>query len=185
MTIPDHQRAHDTDLMKSMRMGVDECLLALRESYADLSDEEFRCFPLPDRHNIVTLVMHCLQQLDEYNGNLQFRRGDRLDYDDWHFTPREERFHLADVPSKRLPKPGDDFPSVTQVLALHDKIRAAMLYNMAMIPEEEFLTPLHLWPRLCDIFFRATYHTNAHVRQIWLLRGLMGHSTTWPEQHYA
>jgi hypothetical protein len=154
MTIPDHQFARDTDLLKSMRMGIDECLLALREAYADLTDADFWCYSLPDRHNIVTLVMHCLQQHDDFNGNLQYRRGNKGVYDDWHFTPREERFNLWGVPSERLPKPGDTFPSVATTLKLHDALRAAILDNMVLLPEEDFLAPHGKWPRLCDILLR-------------------------------
>ena len=75
MGIPSDRLARDMDLKKSMLMGIDECLIALKEAYSDLSDEEFRRFPLQNRNNIVTIVMHCLQQHDDFNRNLQYKRG--------------------------------------------------------------------------------------------------------------
>jgi len=38
-----------------------------------------------------------------------------------------------------------------------------------------------------DAYLRATFHTMAHVRQIWMLRGVMGLTDKegWPVQHWA
>ena len=37
-----------------------------RASNMDLSDEEFRRFPVEERNNIATVVMHILQQHDDF-----------------------------------------------------------------------------------------------------------------------
>jgi len=185
MPIPQERQARNMDLVKSMRMGIDECHIALKEAYGDLTDEEFWRYALPDRHNIATVVMHVLQQHDEFNGNLQYRRGVKARHE-WHFLRHEERFHLWGVAKEKLPKPGDAFPTVAEVARAHDEIHEALIRNMSEMSEEDFTASgVGKWPRLCDMFFRATYHANAHVRQIWFLRGVMGIQRRWPEQHYA
>ena len=60
MAIPENRMARNMDLKKSMLMGLDECLIALRESYFDLNDDAFRRFPVENHSNIATIVMHCL-----------------------------------------------------------------------------------------------------------------------------
>ena len=66
MSIPEHRRASNMDLKKSMLMGLDECHIALNKAYSNLSDEEFRRFPVEERNNIATVVMHILQQHDDF-----------------------------------------------------------------------------------------------------------------------
>ena len=185
MGVPDERMARDMDLRKSMLMGIDECHIALKESYCDLNDKQFRQFPVKKRNNIVSIVMHCLQQHDDFNGNLQYRRGMKAKYE-WHFLKHEERFKLWGVPEEKLPKPGDKFPTVAEVMMNHEEVHRNIIKNISELTEEDFTSSgVGPWPRLCDIFFRAIYHTNSHVRQIWLLRGIMKVTGKWPEQHYA
>jgi len=186
MAISEDCCARDMDLKKSMRFGLDECLVALRESYADLPDDAFHRFALEGHMNVATLVVHCLQQHDDFNGSLQYKRGIPGKLREWHFLEPEERFGLWGLPQDKLPKPGQAFPSVPDVLAVHDEVHRHLLDNVDALSEDDFVTtPAGRWPRLCDKFFRAIYHTNAHVRQIWFLRGRMGVDTGWPVQHYA
>jgi hypothetical protein len=185
MPIPEDRLARNMDLKKSMLMGIDECHIALRESYADLSDEAFRRFPLEHHNNIATIVMHCLQQHDDFNGNLQHKRGLKARHE-WHFLKHEERFGLWGLPEEKLPKPGDQFPSLAEAIRQHEEIHANIIRNISALSEEDFTSSgVGPWPRLCDIFFRAIYHTNSHIRQIWFLRGVMGIESAWPTQHYA
>ncbi len=185
MAVPESRRARDTNLKLAMFMDVDEVLIALREAYADLTNEQFQAYPVSGRHNIATLVVHCLQQADEFNGYLQRHRGIKVRYE-WQFMKHEIRFHLWEVPAELLPKPGDKFPSVKKVLGHLDEIHQAILVNMEALAEEDFVkTPVGQWPRLCDPFFRMSHHFNAHTRQIWLLRGHLGLVSPWPGQHYA
>lgn len=185
MSIPKERLARDMDLRKSMRMGLDECHIALKESYSDLDDETFRTFPLEEHNNIAAIVMHLLQQHDDFNGNLQYRLGRKARHE-WHFLEHEERFGLWGLPKEKLPKPGQTFPSVASTLETHNELHESLIKNIEEISEEEFVSgPVGQWPRLCDMFFRAIYHGNAHIRQIWFLRGTMGKTEGWPAQHYA
>ena len=185
MAIPESRMARNMDLKKSMLMGIDESLIALKESYCDLNDEEFRRFPLASHNNIVTIVMHCLQQHDDFNGNLQHKRGIKAKHE-WHFLKHEERFGLWGLPEEKLPKPGDEFPSVAEVIRHHDAIHTNIIKNISELSEEDFTSSgVGPWPRLCDMFFRAVYHANSHIRQIWLLKGILKIDGSWPTQHYA
>jgi len=185
MAIQEDRLAKDMDLKKSMRMGLDECHIALKESYADLDDETFWTFPLEDHNNIATIVMHVLQQHDDFNGNLQRRLGREATHK-WHFLEHEERFGLWGLPKEKLPKPGQTFPTVAGTLEIHNELHENLIRNIEETSEEEFVSgPVGKWPKLCDMFFRALYHGNAHVRQIWFLRGIMGKTKGWPTQHYA
>jgi hypothetical protein len=50
------------------------------------------------------------------------------------------------------------------------------------------LPPEWPWPgNRGDFLKRTIFHTMAHVRQIWLLRGALGltDGKSWPQQHYA
>ena len=173
------------DLKKAMLMGLDECHIALREAYSGLSDDEFWRFPLEGHNNIVTLAMHVLQQQDGFNGILQQKRGIKARFD-WHFMKHEERFELWGLPKEKLPKPGDSFPTVAEVSKIHDELHKNIIANIEAFAEKDFISEgVGQWPRLCDPFFRAVYHANAHIRQVWFLRGVMNVQTTWPVQHYA
>jgi hypothetical protein len=178
--------AKGVTLHKSMLMGMDECLIALGESLGGLTDEQFQRFALTDHMNIATLAMHCLQQVDQFNAELQQRRGIRGPMREWHFMMPEERFGLWGLPREKLPKAGQAFPPVAEVVRLHQVLHQRVIENMQAMSEEQFVSrgvQPH-WPRLSDLFFRATYHINSHIRQIWFLRGVMGVQTVWPVQHY-
>ncbi len=186
MSIPENRLARNMDLKKAMMMGLDEAHVALKEAYHDLTDEQFRAFSFEGRSNIATYVIHVLQQLDDFNGNLQYRRGIKGPVRDWHFFDWEERFNLWGLPDEKMPKPGDRFPTVKEVQAIHEQLYEAIMGNMDAMSEEEFMScGVGPFPRLCDMYFRHIFHTNSHVRQIWFLRGLMGISTRFPEQHFA
>jgi len=51
MSIPEERTARGMNLIKAMRYGLDECLIALGESYSDLADEDFWRCPESGRHN--------------------------------------------------------------------------------------------------------------------------------------
>jgi hypothetical protein len=181
------KQAWDTGLQESLSMALDEAFTALHESFGDLSDDDFGRYPIKGRHNVVTIVMHCLQQFDDFNGMLLAKLGKEADYG-YRFLQHEERFELWGVSQDKLPKPGDDFPGVGEVSEAWSKISNSVLENVHQLDEVALIAPAPArWPRLCDPFFRAVFHTTAHIRQIWLLRGALGltDGTSWPRQHWA
>lgn len=177
------QRATDTDLKAAIRIGLDESMAALEECLGGLSDDQFCAYPLPDRQNIGTLVDHCMQCLDLYGCELQgaaltFEPDKRIDAA--HRRPTEIR--LA---------PGD-LPTVQQSRQRIGRLRAALTAVLEPLSEEVLRSPRPgCWwfdenpgRTRADAYMRAISHTMSHVRQIWLLRGLMGltDKTGWPHE---
>lgn len=85
-------QAKGTDLKRAIAIGLDECTTALEEAFYDLTDEQFWAFPLDSRHNIVTLAMHALENLDEYGLRCQGGQsavGPEQRFDVWSHSPAE------------------------------------------------------------------------------------------------
>jgi len=180
------KEARGTGLKEALAIGLEEALTALIESIQGLTDEQFWAFPLEHRHNIVTLSEHCLQCLDLYGcevhgQELTFEPEKRFDI--WHFSPEQLRAQMTDL------------PSVAEEIARLTEVREAVVEALDRTSVEQLSKPnMASWwfeeqPEKvrADAFMRAICHTMAHVRQIWLLRGLLGltDAVGWPEQHWA
>ena len=183
MAIGRHEcrKASRTDLRAAIAIGLDECMTALEESFYDLTDEQVWAFPVPERNNIAWIVMHCLDNLDEYAvGALS---GKRI------LTP-EWRWDLWESGPEERPQPGDEFPAVGEMLELLRQIREAAEAaiagaDVAYLTRDFSDNPGKPWRS--DFAMRTICHTEAHVRQIWLLRGALGlvDGQSWPRQHWA
>ena len=172
--------AHDTDFKQAIAIGLDEALIALEESFYDLSDEEIQSFPVAGQNNIAWIVMHSLDNLDDCANGCP--SGQRT-------FPAEWRWNLWGCRPEERPKPGDRFPPKEEMLALLRGVREAAMATLDTT-EEPVLTERSIpHPRKksrADFYMRTIYHTMSHVRQIWLLRGALGLADgPWPEQHWA
>ncbi len=176
--------AQNTDLMSAVIMDVDEVHLAFHEVLHGLHDEVFWAYPLPDRHNICTIAMHVLQQHDDINKILYDKLGGK------EYVPllkHEKRFHLWGLDEKELPKDGDEFPSPEYVMGAQERVHKALLDNLHKadrpLLESEIEGPC---PTLIDLILRGTHHAQAHLRQMWYLRGKLHNSgEDFPSQYYA
>ena len=179
LTGGDCRNAKDTHLKQAIEIGVDEALKALAESLSDLTDEQFWAFPVPGRNNIAWIAMHCLDNLDDCA--VEKHTGARLYASEW-------RWDLWQGSATDRPKPGDSFPGVAEVLSRLAAIREAATRALAEASDESLLRHVGDDPdksEAADWYVRTTYHTMAHVRQIWLLRGALGlGSGAWPRQHW-
>ena len=172
--------ARNTNLKQAIAIGLDEALTALEESFHDLTDEQLRAFPIDGRNCIAWGIMHTLQNLDEYT-NLS-RAGQPI-------FKHDDRWDLWGCSDERRPKPGDAFPSQTEMMEWLRSLRQlaecalerATQADLTAKPDE------HWRGNLADMYMRTIYHTMAHVRQIWLLRGALRltDGTSWPRQHWA
>ena len=165
---------------------LDETLTAFEEAIHDLTDEQAQAFPIPGRNNIAWIVMHTLQNLDTYT-NL-FPAGDAtFDHD--------RRWDLWQCAESEKPKPGNDFPTVKEMLAILVRLKENAMGALEGMTEEDLLaSPRHgedFWKgrNQLDAYVRPMGNANAHIRQIWLLRGALGltdgRSECWPQQHWA
>ena len=179
-------QAKNTDLKGAIAIGLDEALTALEESFFDLTDEQVSKRAFPGRHNITTIVMHLLENLDTYAckfqaGRLTLEHEERFDV--WQFSPDD----LQDAQ--------DGLPSVATMLARLRSLRAASTAALESATEDDLRGPRCAEDRWtdqqgrtsADAYMRTIWHTMAHVRQIWLMRGAMGLTDQdgWPEQHWA
>jgi len=173
--------AGNTDLKRALEIGLDEAFIALEESFCDLTDEQVASFPIEGRNNVAWIVMHCLDNLDEYS--VSCAAGKRA-------YPHEWRWDLWECKPEERPKPGDEFPGVAEMLERLNKVRDAAAAAIAPATETFLLENLGRHPRKplrSDFYVRTIFHTMAHVRQIWLLRGALGlvDGQSWPRQHWA
>lgn len=177
--------ATKTTLKEAIHIGLDEALTALEESLRGLTDEQLWAFPLPDRHNITTIAMHAIENLDHYacafqTGRWALQHEDRFDM--WQHSPAEVRSRMTALPAR------DDL--LNRIRA----IREAAMPALEQAAEQDLLGARHVdahWRELsrtsADAYMRTIFHTMAHVRQICFMRGILGLSDKegWPEQHWA
>lgn len=177
--------ARNTDLLGAIRIGLDECMTALEECFYDLSDEQVSVYPLAERHNIATIVMHCLMGLDNYGVACQGG------------TPAVEyegRFDLWAHSSEELRAMQGTPPTVADMLEKLRALRHAVFTQLESTSPDELMRPREgiEWYEqsgrvTSDAYLRTIMHTMAHTRQVWMLRGVMGLTDRdgWPEQHWA
>lgn len=175
------KNARQTRLKEALAIGLDEVLTALEESLAGLTDEQAGAFPLSGRNNIAWIAMHCLNCLDDLAVAAQTGRGRE--------RASDHRWVLWQCPPDQRPKPGDSFPPVSDMLSYLRAIRDAALPALEGLDEASLTRSEPGWPGRythADLLMRATMHTTAHVRQIWLLRGVLGvrPGGAWPRQHW-
>lgn len=169
-------------------IALDEALLALEESFYDLDKEQVWSRPIPDRHSIGTMIMHLLQNLEQHA--CRFQTGvrvamvDHSHFDMWASSPDDLVTRQRSV----------DLPSVTQMQEWLCKIREQASAGLEKASEDDLRGPRAAsgWCKehdrtAGDAYTRTIFHTMAHVRQIWCMRGVLGAfgSDAWPTQFYA
>jgi hypothetical protein len=181
MVIGRHEckNASGTRLRDAIAITLEDAMTALEEAFYDLTDDEVRRFPIDGRNNVAWIVMHCLDNLDCHAVGAQ--TGQRS-------FPEERRWDLWQCSPEQRPKAGDPFPEVGEMLDRLRKIREAAAAAVEKAEESTLLEQLGPPNKLkSDWYMRTICHTNAHVRQIWLLRGALGltDGKSWPQQHWA
>ena len=181
----DPKQAKGSNLQGAIAIGLDEALTALEESFQDLTDEQVASFAFPERHNIATLVMHMIENLDTYA--CKFQCGQMtLEHDD--------RFNVWAIKDGNRPFPAEDLPCVGEMVDRIHLLRAIAEKALAEATDEDlqgarFAEDWWTGPgkNSADAYLRTIYHTMAHVRQIWLMRGAIGLADqgAWPQQHWA
>lgn len=174
----DCQNVSGVDLKRAIAVGLDEAMNALEEAVSGLADEQLQAFPIVGRNNVAWIAMHCLDNLDDCA--VDKHTGKRV-------YPSEWRWDLWGAKPEEKPKPGDDFPTTAEVLARLAAIRQAAVAALATATNESLRRPVDDPEKsvVGDWYERTIYHTLAHVRQIWLLRGALGLANgAWPGQLY-
>ena len=187
MAIGKHEpvQSAKVSIQGALALMLQEALVALEESFHDLSDERLRAKPLAGRHNIATLVGHLVMSMDMYGAHLASGKM-ALDheprFDIWKFSEEQLRDQQADLPSRE------------QLLQRLRQLRQAALDYVQSAPQADLRSDRNLpeWYKArgrtqIDSVLRLVGHVQAHVRQIWFYRGLMGlkDPAGWPQQHLA
>jgi len=166
-------------------VGLDEMFKALEESFADLSDDQIWANELPNRHNIGTLVLHVQENIDRHACKFQIGRFALV---------HEDRFAIFEKPlvdERRTV----DLPSVEEILGRHYQLRDTVVPGLADVGDKELLEPRagkneYWWQQhrrnSIQGYMRVIWHANAHLRQIWAIRGAMGAygPNGWPHQYW-
>jgi hypothetical protein len=173
--------ARKADSLKAaIKIALDDALTGLEESFCDLSDEQTRVFAIPGRNCIAWIVTHALQNLDEYTN---LAHGGRPTFE------HQQRWDLWECSPDERPKPGDPFPSQAQMMGWLRSIRATSERTLEGVDDARLVSkPDGHWPgNVAGFYMRTIFHTMAHVRQVWLLRGALGltDGKSWPQQHWA
>jgi hypothetical protein len=169
------QASNPRTLAENIQIAVDEMFKALETSIVGLSDAQIWSHPIEERHSIGSILLHVLENVDRHACYLQIGTWtlDREQHERAHFygRPLEDGTGLADVPGTQ--------EILTQVQAL----QTAVLGTLAEVTDRELYSPrfaeqTYWWQeheRLSiDAYHRVVWHANAHIRQIWCLRGAMG-----------
>jgi hypothetical protein len=161
------------NLASTITIAVDEMFEALQESIAGLNDDQVWSHPIERRHSIGMIVLHVQENVDQHACYVQV--GHRALEHDARFAmygrPVEELMHLEDV------------PGVDELRRRNETLREAVFEILQATHDRELYSPrygeqTYWWQehrRLSiDAYHRIVWHANAHVRQIWCLRGAMG-----------
>jgi hypothetical protein len=180
------KHAIQTDLKKAIAVGLDECMTALEEGFCDLTDEQVWSRPLPDRHSIGTIVMHCLHNLNSYG--LWSQVGSSL-------VGADERFDVWNRSPQELQSVQQGAPGVGEMVEQLQALRTAIVEGLDGLIADDLRKPRECsqWyadfpdRNRADAYMRTIMHTMAHTRQVWMLRGAMGLTDKdgWPVQHWA
>jgi hypothetical protein len=168
------------DLMDGLRIALDEMFQALEEAIAGLSDEQVWSTPIERRHSIGMILLHVQQNVDRHA--CYFQVGEyALEHDErYSFSGKsiEETEGLADV------------PSVQELRQRNQALQDRVLQTLEGTNDRELYSPrssegTYWWQQhrrlSIDAYHRVVWHANAHVRQIWCLRGAMG---AFDREHY-
>lgn len=162
-------------LAESVLIALDEMFKALETSLAGLSDAQMWSFPIEGRHSIGTIILHVFGNIDRHA--CYFQTGafalDREQHD---------QFAVSD-------RPLEDYRGLTEVPAVEDiqaqleTLRAAVFQGLHGVTDRDLYSPrygeqTYWWQQhrrlSIDAYHRVVWHANAHLRQIWCLRGAMG-----------
>ena len=174
-----------TTLKGAVDALLDEALIALEESFHDLTDRQIHGKPLAGRHNIATLVGHLLMSMDMYAAHLaagKMTMEHEPRFDIWTFSEEQLRDRQGNLPTK------------DELLRRLRTLRDAALAYVKSAGETDLLSNRNLpdWYKArgrtqMDSILRLIGHVQAHVRQVWLYRGAMGlkDADGWPQHHLA
>ncbi len=154
-----------------------ECRNEIANALDGLTAEQFAEQALPGRNHVGWIVCHCMNNFD-------FFLHQRQTGESMLGGARYEPF----AAHGRTP-PGDDNPApdFTDLTRAADEVFRACIEVIAGLLDDAFGEKPPYWHHetfesTAGTCVRVINHSNAHLRQIWLLRGVMDAPDPWPVQ---
>jgi hypothetical protein len=139
-------------------------------------------FAVEGHNNMAWLILHCLNNLDANAVGIHSPAGVRV-------LEADPRWDLWRARLRDQPKPGDALPTVEAMLEMLHQIREQAMALLTGCDAAWLREPVGDHPQKpvrADFYMRTIYHTMAHTRDLWLLRGALGLADgPWPQQHWA
>jgi len=152
---------------------LDEMLKALEESFRGLTDEQLWFDGIETRNRIGSILMHVQENVDQHA--CYFQTGSlALEHD--------PRFDFYGKPALVFARE-EELPTADEILGRHQRLRKVATAGLEGVGDEELMTARasereYWWTqhqrKSIDAYHRVVWHANAHIRQIWLIRGHMG-----------
>lgn len=147
------------------------------DALADLTQEQYARRHIEGRNPIGWIVCHCLMNFDFFIHQRQTSRSLLADgkYESF-------RKYASNPPTEQNPVP--DFTGLTGAV---DEIFSMCIKLIEALDEDAFDNPAPYWHHrnfesVAGNCVRVINHSNAHLRQIWMLRGSFGDKEHWPVQ---
>jgi hypothetical protein len=168
------QASKPRTLGESLHIALDEMFKALETSIAGLSGEQLWSHPVEDRHSVGGILLHVLENVDRHASYFQIGT----------WVLDQEQHERADFLGR--PRPDNEAVDALDVQALQEQIqtlRTNVLQTLDGVADRELYSPrygaqTYWWKQherlSIDAYHRVVWHANAHIRQIWCLRGAMG-----------
>jgi len=178
--------SHPSDLRRTVHIALDEMLKALEECCRGLTHQQLWFDGLENRNRIGSILLHVQQNIDCHA--CWFQVGE------WALA-HDPRFDFYGKPALRFSE-GDDLPPAETLIERHRRLREKVFAGLAAAASDaELFTPRaaenqYWWQQhrrtSIDGYLRVVGHANAHIRQIWLMRGAMGARgpEAFPQQFY-
>ena len=143
-----------------------------------LGPEDLPARPVPDQNPIGWIVCHCMRNANWFLYGVE--TGDSL-------LTRDPRLQAYDRYAAAPPASDNPTPDLSRAISDLDAIYAQAIAAVNNLDEESLDRPGNHWPHAkpesrAANCLRVINHSNAHTREIWLLRWAQGKREVWPHQ---
>jgi hypothetical protein len=162
-------------LAEGIQIALDEMFKALETSIAGLSDAQVWAHPVENRNNVGFILLHVLENIDRHA--CYFQTGE------WALDHEQHKPILAGGGQSADRADWTGAPGVQKLSAHVHILKSAVLRTLEGVTDRELYSPrfgeqTYWWKQhgrlSIDAYHRVVWHANAHIRQIWCLRGAMG-----------
>jgi len=157
---------------------LDEARNEFCNALAGLTPEDLAARPVADQNPIGWIVCHCMKNANWFLYEVETGRS---------LLVGDLRLEAYDRYSSADPTPDNPAPDLSRAVADLDRIYASAIASIAALDGPDLDRPGPRWQRSrpetrAVNCLRVINHSNAHIREIWLLRWALGRREEWPHQ---